>query len=81
MGLTDSLPLFLQSISRNFDHKCFELHLRSWQVCCEVRKFILEFTSQFVNKVPDCMVPEEKEANQMHSLQTGYCFVNLIMNF
>jgi hypothetical protein len=27
------------------------------------------------------MVPEEKEANQMHSLQTGYWFVNLIMNF
>jgi hypothetical protein len=34
----------LQSISRNFDHKCSEL------------PFILELTSQFVNKVPDWSV-------------------------
>jgi hypothetical protein len=42
----------------------------TWSIYIEpkpfVAKFILEFTSQFVNKVP-----EVKEANQMSSLQTG----------
>jgi hypothetical protein len=46
----------LQSISRNFDHKCSEL-------CCEVRKFvakfkrfIMRFTNQFVNDAFDWLI-------------------------
>ena len=51
----------LQSISRNFDHKCSELR-------CEVRKFVAKFGSSgseahigihkpiFINKVPDWSV-------------------------
>ena len=43
----DVLTLILQSISDNFDHKCYKL--RCSQVRWEVQKFIRRFTNQFVN--------------------------------
>jgi hypothetical protein len=45
----------LQSISRNFDHKC-SASLRSSQVRCEVQKFIMRFTNQFVNYAFDWLL-------------------------
>ena len=39
----------LQSISRNFCHKCSELR-------CEVQKFIMRFTYQFVNNAFDWLL-------------------------
>jgi hypothetical protein len=55
----------------------FRTSFRSSQVRWKIRKFILEFTSQFVNKVPDWSIGSKSKSN---ALFTNW-YVNLIMNF
>jgi hypothetical protein len=43
------MSTYLQSISRNFDHKCSKL-------LCEVKKFIMRLTDQFVNYAFDWLL-------------------------
>jgi hypothetical protein len=67
----------LQSISRNFDHKCSEVRCEVRKFVAKFKRFIMRFTNQFVNDAFDWLLLLQ---GPIRALFTNW-LVNSNMNF